>query len=493
MSDCVCHRIVQDSFSITVIIIVIIIVIFFTNVKSRAMRFGNPVDRFVLNYVCGAAAKAPCPLTDGQQSWAPLESSSTQWELRSFLAVLSEDPSIEERCQVWAANLILTFAVAAVVMLRIWWTCGNLPPSDSNYEPALGRVIHTGEPRDVDLPVGEERSTPFSVASFLQPTTLSSRWFRELARGAPRKSHASVPSLVSRSTSCSVPSCCYPCLSMYLPASTTQPAAAASSDSSLSRAVNSRCNDVDALLPNAEESLGSQTRWERWWHVVSCRSIWSCFLDRQRVVHSRMRALFHSCAEAWEVLWKPFSVLPSLSLQHHSYGARSLTQPCRPSTQHHRPHAAEDKWTRELLDLSDEEQEGFVAEQEALWGLLEGIERRRRALTGRSLFRQPLPSHRQRRLGGALCFPASCSLSPATAPDQGMAEHQLRAQTTDAASLAVAVIIPTLAVGVPLEFSTDRKARPVLADRQGRWIPVAVIDEEVEYYNYNLDQVLPLA
>ena len=129
----------------------------------------------------------------------------------------------------------------------------------------------------------------------------------------------------------------------------------------------------------------------------------------------------------------------------------------------------------------------------ALWGLLEGIERRRRALTGRSLFRQPLPSHRQRRLGGALCFPASCSLSPATAPDQGMAERQLRAQTTDAASLAVAVIIPTLAVGVPLEFSTDRKARPVLADRQGRWIPVAVIDEEVEYYNYNLDQVLPLA
>lgn len=117
-----------------------------------------------------------------------------------------------------------------------------------------------------------------------------------------------------------------------------------------------------------------------------------------------------------------------------------------------------------------DEDDAVAAEQEELWGLLLAIEHRRRALTGRNLYREQLPArprrgHRHRYTSDAIRW-ATQQLCTAMRP-------------------------PIVASAVPLRFSTNRQERPLLEDRRGRWIPVAVTDDEGQRYDYRVDQVLP--
>ncbi|KPA78786.1 hypothetical protein ABB37_05887 [Leptomonas pyrrhocoris] len=420
-----------------------------------------PIDSF-FDLMCGAATSTPSSAVSGPLCTASSAATSAAWELSPFFTLLTERHVAVEWCQVWAANLLLTFSIAVVVFFRIWRTCGNLPPSDTFYEPALGRVLQAfTQPNN-----GEEaRDTRPSPSHTWNPS-------RSCVRGSR------VPPLRGRGSTPADVLPCDPCYSSYLSADPSS-AAAASPMPTFEYAAAGE-DDVDVFDACAAGN-NKKTRLERLWHVVSACGALRALLEPQRMANERLHAFLCGCAAAWQLLWMPFSVLPSFS-SFHSGGQQSLTKRlwphCHPPSRecdHRPPHRVEeDAWTQELLDLSDDDQEDLLAEQEELWGIIEGIERRRRALTGRNLFRQPLPSRSQRRL--ARMSASSAALNP----PQGAAP----------ASSAVAVI-PILAAGVPLRFSVDRKARPVLVDRQGRWIPVAVIDEDGEYYNYNTDQVLP--
>jgi hypothetical protein len=423
---------------------------------------------FSSNTFCRSAITASSTNVGAGCSAAPL-AKCVSWEPSPFVAALMERRAVDERCEAWVANLLLTFAVGAVVLLRIWWTCGDLPPSDSHYEPALGRVIHSAEDDPESENTGTGGPTPFSFRG------LSSRADERAARCRPavRAPLPNINGAIASHFSTTSAHCL--CLSPYLPANT--PSASASLTL---RPAGTASEEWDGEAEDAEHGIhtrqSDQVLWRKVWsRVLACGTVRG-FWEQLSTLRGGVLSLLHSCTTALKELWMPFTVLPLFSLTLRDCGQR--LQLSRPQLYAHHPHhAADSKQADELPDISDEEQEELLVEQEELWSILEGIERRRRALTGRNLFRRPLPPRRQRRLERTS---ASC------------AQQSWRGDVESPACAAnAAAALPILATGVPLDFSTDRKARPVLMDRRGRWIPVAVTDEDGEYYNYNLDLVLP--
>lgn len=426
-------------------------------------------------FICSVAVVASVAAASKSGCGSLYEADSSQWEYSTLLMLFVEGRIHDERSRVWATNLLLALAVAAVVSLRIWWTCGNLPPSDMYCEPALGRVLDLFTHSEADETV--EEGIVASLASLFHIAALSPVHLRGKRRQTMMACAAVGP---AASPGCvSSPAC--PCLSSYLPADITS-VAAASSCVPPADAMNEE-ESYGVAMHHTEALSRSALLFESLRHCFLSYSVVRSTLEGLQVVNEHLCVFQRGCCTAWELLWMPFSGLLSISTAFNSCGQSSHVQPSQfPHHHHQQPHhTIKDTWTAKMTDISDEELEDHLVEQEGLWCILEGIERRRRALTGRNLFRQQLPPRSCRRIGTMATSTAWQQASP----------NAVSSASTAASALGAVVDLPTLATGVPLAFSTNRRARPMLVDRRGRWIPVAVIDEDGEYYNYNLDQVLP--
>lgn len=423
-----------------------------------------------------------------------------QWN--PLLAQIAEGDSMDERCAVWATNFLITLFVAAVMLLRIWWTCGNLPPSDTLYEPALGRVVTSSVSEEEDT-VEDEDFREGGVGE-RRP-----RWIKKCARGGRATTMTAAlrarPSCVD-----GAPSSACPCLSAYLPATRVTSAASAEDAEELFSSQRSINQEEGALmemhpcrLPCCVRRVHRTIASLRLWRTLSSSTAVQWIAEKQCGIDTRVHGIVADCLVLIEFLMTPFSFLPALSPVFSSCGQHAYA-PRAGGQQHHYHHATtctntargagDAKGPLSLLDISDDDAEDQLAEQEELWGILEGIERRRRALTGRNLFRQPLPQRRGMRfVSSTNRSSTSVATGDASAPTGQQTEGDTNAIGVAAPAVRVAAAgFPSLATGVPLSFCTDRRRRPTVVDREGRWVPVAVIDEEGEYYNYNLDLVLPL-
>ncbi|KAK7197064.1 hypothetical protein NESM_000650500 [Novymonas esmeraldas] len=355
-------------------------------------------------------------------------------DLPHSLLLSLHDGGDADRFHVWLANMLVSACVLLIVLLRIWWTCGDLPPSDVKSEPALGRVVPP------------------------PPTTTTTTTTTNITAGNDEESEVDVRALVAaavRSTSlpqrCSVvpsissiPRACYVRLLRGL-ADEEPPCDSPAALDGGGEGVRDGGGD-NGVAPTAS------------WLVERWRSL-RCGLEPvRRAVTLWVRAVCHRSGTAYSLARMPFS---SLVHVHHRQKAAAV---CK-------------RWQRWVYSSvqrrhSDDEasDEEFERTQDELWGILEAIERRRCARTGQHLYRDPLPSrshhiHRRRFSVDAIAW----------------ADRQL----------GTIGVPPVVAAGLSLCFSADRTARPLLVDRRGRWIPVAVTDERGEYYDHRADCVLP--